>query len=240
MKPAATPATRSIEPSTLTVDTQLMQDYLQTAGILINLAASPAVAAFQNNDGDSEAVVIDVNGNLQHVCREPLSDSGWNMYGLGAGFGVIAAIDSAALWAIGLNDTFWQNNQGRWTQCQIPLPSGAAMQVSAGTDGTVWALDEPGNAYAMGTSPMQTSPLFAVKMAPVTIRDSSNLLHLFCIDQTGALWTIGQSTSAGGWASWVSLGTPAGLSLTTLAAGSNQDGRSSPSGPTSPCTRSGK
>ena len=79
-----------------------MQDYLQSAGILVNSAASPPVASFQNNDGDSEAVVIDVNGNLQHVCREPLSDSGWNMYGLGAGFRAIAPVDAATLWAIGL------------------------------------------------------------------------------------------------------------------------------------------
>jgi hypothetical protein len=128
-------------------------------------------------------------------------------------------------WAIGLNDSFWQNNQGRWTQCQIPLPSGEAQQISAGTDGTVWALDEVGNAYAMAASPMQTAPALTGKMAPVTIRKSSNLLYLFCIDQAGALWAIGQRTSAGGWGSWISLGAPAGLSLATLAAGSNQDGR---------------
>jgi hypothetical protein len=97
MKAAAHPSPSSVQALALTADSQLMQDYLQTAGILINPTASPAVAAFQNKDGDSEAVVIDVNGNLQHVCREPLSDSGWNMYGLGVGFGVIAAIDSATL-----------------------------------------------------------------------------------------------------------------------------------------------
>ena len=102
MTPAAKPTTGAAQPSTLTVDSQLMQDYLQSAGILVNSAASPPVASFQNNDGDSEAVVIDVNGNLQHVCREPLSDSGWNMYGLGAGFRAIAPVDAATLWAIGL------------------------------------------------------------------------------------------------------------------------------------------
>jgi hypothetical protein len=146
MKPAADPTSRSIQPSTLTVDSQLMQDYLQSAGILISPTAAPAVATFQNVDGESEAVVIDANGNMQHVYREPLSDSGWNMYGLGAGFRAIAPVDSATLWAIGLlDDAFWQNNYGRWTQFQIPLPSGeAAIQISAGTDGTVWALDDPG------------------------------------------------------------------------------------------------
>jgi hypothetical protein len=149
MKPAPSPTISSAQTVTLTADSQLMQDCLQTAGILVNTAASPAVAGFQNNDGDSEAVVIDINGNLQHVCREPLSDSGWNMYGLGAGFRWIAALDAATLWAIGLiDDAFWRNNHGRWTQFQIPLPSGAtAMQVSAGTDGTVWALDNAGNLY---------------------------------------------------------------------------------------------
>lgn len=67
------------------------------------------------------------------------------------------------------------------------------------------------------------------QMAPVAIRDSSNRLHLFCIDQTGAqtgaLWTIGQGASNGGWGSWIPLATPTGVTLATLAVGSNQDGR---------------
>jgi hypothetical protein len=75
MRHPPSPAT----PLTLSFDSQLMQDYLQTAGILVNPAGAPAVAAFQNAAGQDEAVVIDVTGNLFHVCREPLSDSGWNI-----------------------------------------------------------------------------------------------------------------------------------------------------------------
>jgi hypothetical protein len=212
---------------TLTSDSQLIQDYLQTAGILINTTASRAVAAFQNNEGESEAVVIDVNGDLQHVCREPLSDSGWNMYGLGAGFRWIAAVDSATLWALGLTDVnYWQNNHGRWTQGQIPLPNGqAAQELSIGIDGTVWALDDLGNAYAMAASPFQTPPTLNAGTVPVAIQDVSGLLHLFCIDQKGLLWMIEQGNSSGRWQNWTALNAPAGVSLAALAVGPNQDGR---------------
>jgi len=212
---------------TLTSDSQLIQDYLQTAGILINTTASPAVAAFQNCEGQSEAVVIDANGNLQHVCREPLSDSGWNMYGLGAGFRWMAAVDSATLWALGLTDAnYWQNNNGRWTQGQISLPNGqAAQELSVGTDGTVWALDDLGNAYAMAVSPLQTPPVLGAGTTPAAIQDASGLLHLFCIDQKGTLWMIEQGNSSGRWQSWTTLNAPAGVSLATHAVGANQDGR---------------
>lgn len=226
MRSTMKPATDQSVSRTLTVDSQLIQDYLQTAGIQINPAASPAVAAFQNNEGEGEAVVIDVNGNLQHVCREPLSDSGWNMYGLGAGFRWIASVDSATLWALGLTDVnYWQNNHGRWTQCQLPLPNGqTALELSIGTDGTVWALDDLGNAYAMAVSPSQVPPTIG-SGAPVSIQDAAGLLHLFCIDQKGMLWMIEQGRSSGRWQSWTALNAPARVSLAVLAAGSNQDGR---------------
>jgi hypothetical protein len=199
MNPVRQQTAGATQPPTLSVDSQLMQDYLQSTGILVSTSASPSVAAFQNNDGDSEAVVIDVNGNLQHVCREPLSDSGWNMYGLGAGFRWIAPVDAATLWALGLTDVnFWQNNQGRWTQFQLPLPNGrAALELSVGIDGTVWALDDQGNVYAMASSPTQTPPRVGANAAPVAVQGCSGLLSLFCLDQNGALWTIGQSISAG-------------------------------------------
>jgi hypothetical protein len=96
MRRTPSPAT----PLTLAFDSQLMQDYLQAAGILVNPAGAPAVAAIQNADGQDEAIVIDVNGNLFHVCREPLSDSGWNMYGLGAALRTIAAADAAVSIAV--------------------------------------------------------------------------------------------------------------------------------------------
>jgi hypothetical protein len=66
-------------------DSQLMQDYLQSAGILVNQNPT-SISAFQNSDGQTEVVVIGDDGQLYHVYREPLSDSGWSSYGLGAGF----------------------------------------------------------------------------------------------------------------------------------------------------------
>lgn len=219
--------TGSAPTRTLTADSQLMQDYLQSTGILVSSTAAPAIAAFQNADGEDEAVVIDVNGNLNHVCREPLSDSGWNMYGLGAGFQAIAAVDSATLWAIGRTDgALWQGNHGRWVQLQAALPGGQALaEVSVGTDGTVWALDANGGLYVMAAAITQTPPALSATVTPVAIRDPTDLLHLFCVDGQGSLWALAQTAPTGAWGAWTALSTPSGVQITTLAVGPNQDGR---------------
>ena len=76
-------ATSETAERTLTSDAQLLQDYLQSAGILVSTADDGAgkIAAFQNPEGQAEAIVIGPRGNLFHACREPMGDSGWNMYG---------------------------------------------------------------------------------------------------------------------------------------------------------------
>jgi hypothetical protein len=81
---------------TLSSDAELMQEYLQSTGIIVNAQNDGVgqVAASQNAEGETEAVVVDVDGNLFHACREPLSDSGWNIYVVGAGLQKIAAVDS--------------------------------------------------------------------------------------------------------------------------------------------------
>ena len=72
-------------------DTQLIEDYLHTTEILVALpekGPQACIAPYINHNNESEALVIskDDNGknSIYQVVREPLSDSGWNYYGLGA------------------------------------------------------------------------------------------------------------------------------------------------------------
>src|SRR4029077_4938841 len=101
----------------LGADAQLMQEYLQSQGVLVSSGDDGVnqLAAFQNVEGQTEAVVIGLDGNLYHAAREPLSDSGWNIYGVGSGFQQIAAVDAATVWGRGNDGVLWQNHHGRWT-----------------------------------------------------------------------------------------------------------------------------
>jgi hypothetical protein len=203
-----------------------MEDYLQSAGILVDPALPQAVAAMLNADGQSEAVVIDVNGRLNHVCREPLSDSGWNMYGLGAGFSGVAAVDGTTLCAIGIqNGSFWQGDHGRWTMRAPALPNGLAFsEISAGLDGTIWAIDEYGQPYVQGAAAGQTPPSFGATATPIAVRDSASQIRFFCVDTLGALWTIGQVAGTGAWGTWETLGAPSLQPIGSVAVAANQAG----------------
>lgn len=168
----------------MTFDSQLIEDYLQTEEILIDNPKRSAMAIFPNRNGESEALVISKNsqGNdeLYHVAREPLSDSGWNMYGVGAYATAIAVADSNTLWAVGTDNQFWQNRTSRWDQ-QIPaLPDGAKLltppnggrylPISGGIDGTVRTIDTQGRYYefhAGQKSWQKQTPPYSLSQAPV-------------------------------------------------------------------------
>ncbi|MBS0267205.1 MAG: hypothetical protein JSS02_35095, partial [Planctomycetes bacterium] len=140
--------------------------------ILVDGKCAPPLAVFQNAQGESEALVISRNslGNdeLYHVAREPLSDSGWNICGLGAHPMAIAVADSQMLWAVGTDRQFWQNQAGRWSQTVAPLPDGAYVPepsisgspayvpLALGNDGIVRAVDSQGRLYAY--DPTQNAP----------------------------------------------------------------------------------
>jgi hypothetical protein len=213
---------------TLTSDAQLIQDYLQSAGILVSTADDGAgkIAAFQNPEGQAEAIVIGLQGNLFHACREPMSDSGWNMYGIGSGFQAIAAVDGATFWAAGNDGALWRQDHARWTHTQKLPNGGSTVGTSVGSDGTVWAMDgDHDTLFVKGAALGQTPPQVEPSIAPVLTMDSSDLLNFFCIDTSGALWTIRQTTSGGIWGTWRNLGAPAQTTLVRLAVGPNQDGR---------------
>jgi len=158
---------------TMTFDSQLIEDFLHTADIPVDSTSDSAIAVFHNSNGDCEALVIGNDQHLYHVCREPLSDSGWNIYGVGACPTATAAVDSETLWAVGTDGALWQNRAGRWNPAP-PLPNSAVpiggmpmglvfAPVSVGTDGSVWAVDTQYQLYRFDTTSKQWSIVTGAK-----------------------------------------------------------------------------
>ena len=79
-------------PAVLTPVSQLTEDYLLTDAILVNAAASTPLCIFANSQGQSELLAIDSSGNLNHVYRDPTSDSGWNIRAAVASCSATAAV----------------------------------------------------------------------------------------------------------------------------------------------------
>ena len=50
----------------------------------------------------------------------------------------------------------------------------------------------------------------AVVGPPVLILDSEGCLQLFCVGESGAMWNLHQTSPAGAWSNWISLGIAAG------------------------------
>lgn len=97
---------------------------------------------------------IHTDGQLYHVCRERSSDSGWNMYGIGAGMSGIANANAGMFWSVGSDGALWRNDGGRWTQVVQTMPTGTAV-------------DGP----ALGNARAQTQ---AIPLPPVTQALSPN------------------------------------------------------------------
>jgi len=137
----------------MTYDSQLIEGFLQTSDILVDdpARAPRPMDIFTNAGGQSEALVIQ-QGQVVQICREPLSDSGWNMVGLGAGVDYIAGIDSASAYAVDTGYGMWQNTLGKWTPV-APLPGGAQPEgISTTNDGSVLAVDDTGQLYQLDSA----------------------------------------------------------------------------------------
>jgi hypothetical protein len=145
---------------TLTYDSQLIEDYIQTEEVLVDSDAAQPLAVFLNREGLMEASVIskDAQGRdgLYHVQREPLSDSRWNVYGIGAQPIAIAGVSLGVAWAAGIDQQPWCVRAGIWTQLPS-LPDGAKLppvtsssvntSVAAAPNGSAWAIDGNGQLY---------------------------------------------------------------------------------------------
>jgi hypothetical protein len=152
----------------LTYDSQLIEDFLHTDDILVDGSGTVPLAVFKNLQGKDETLVVSKNAQgsdeVYHVYREPLSDSGWNFYGLGACPLGVAVADADKCWVLGTDQQVWQNQAGRWSQ-RIPLLPGGAVPmpsnfterpdyapISIGNDGTLWIIDSNGKLYEYSTT----------------------------------------------------------------------------------------
>jgi hypothetical protein len=84
----------------LDADSRLIEDFLHTSEVFVDATKPAPLTVFTNANGETEALALSSDGEIHHVAREPASDSGWNVYGLGAAFVSISA-GSDALWAVG-------------------------------------------------------------------------------------------------------------------------------------------
>jgi len=129
---------------TLSYDSQLIDECLMTSGIAADPTQVSPLAVYQNETGASEALVIHQGGELCHVVREPLSSSGWNVYGVGARLVSAVLTDGSTAYALGNNDLAPQAQQGfvRTFNKGVWGTSNAAYIIVAlylGWDGTVMA-----------------------------------------------------------------------------------------------------
>jgi hypothetical protein len=96
----------------LTFNSKLTEDYIHKESILGSGSARSPMATFVNAQGQSEALLINDDGELCHLQREPLSSSGWNIYGIGAIVQSIAAVNSGSVWITDIGEGIWQSNAG--------------------------------------------------------------------------------------------------------------------------------
>jgi hypothetical protein len=197
---AGTPFGGSAATLTIEADSRLIEDYLHTSEVLVDRSQPAPVAVYPNQQKLTEALVISPEGEVQHVSREPASDSGWNVCGLAAAPVSLAVADGPVVWAAGRNDpAVWQFHAGRWAHAPA-LPAGArAADVSAGTDRVMRVLTTDSRLFALppGATAWQpvATPNVALGQAPV--------------GASGNLWAVTSDKSqvvadtGGGWMSVV-------------------------------------
>ncbi len=104
---------------TLTYNTKLTEDFIHSDSILASPTAATPLATFVNANGQSEALVIKDTGELCHLQREPLSSSGWNIFGIGAEGQSVAAANSGNVWITDVEESIWQSNAGQWNLSEM-------------------------------------------------------------------------------------------------------------------------
>jgi hypothetical protein len=177
----------------LTYNTQLTEDFIHAESILASSTAASPLATFVNPNGQSEALAIHDDGELYHLQREPLSNSGWNIFGVGAEITVIAATKSGSVWATDITARVWQSNTGNWNQ--TGSLNGGNPTISVGRDGTVYGLAEQGDDFHVFTYDADSGNFDDQGAAPITVPPKG---------VAGALWALGNqtvmvSTSVGVW-----------------------------------------
>jgi hypothetical protein len=178
---------------TLSYSSKLTEDFIHSESILASSSALAPLATFVNPSGQTEALVIHDDGELCHLQREPLSNSGWNIFGIGAQVNLIAAANSGSVWITDNNNAIWQSNAGHWNP--LGNVNGGLYGISVGRDSTVYAVAEQGNdfhlfIYDSGSGSFQDTGVVNIHEAPK--------------GSVGALWslvndTVMMSTTPGQW-----------------------------------------
>jgi hypothetical protein len=120
----------------LSYSSMLTEDYIHTDSILASAKATAPLATFLNGQGQSEALVVFDDGELCHLQREPLSNSGWNFNGIGYTIGSIMAANRGSVWMMDEDQAIWMTNTGHWNE--LGTQPGGDQSISAGLDGTVY------------------------------------------------------------------------------------------------------
>ena len=170
---------------TLTYNTKLTEDFIHSDSILASPTAATPLATFVNANGQSEALVIKDTGELCHLQREPLSSSGWNIFGIGAEGQSVAAANSGNVWITDVEESIWQSNAGHWNLVGNVPGDGGLSGISVGRDGTIYAVtNENGNfhlfTYDSATGSFQDTGVVPIDEAPV--------------GSAGSLWSISNQT----------------------------------------------
>jgi hypothetical protein len=221
---SATRSSFTAPPLTFQVDSQLIEDYLHTQNILVDASQPQPLTVITNPNGQTEALSIDETGDLRYVCREPLSDSGWNMYSMGAGFRALVNAGSGVLLGVG-NDfpgSFWRYEAGRWQAIPVDLPllpsNGMPTDLSITQDGQILVVtDAPPYILYMNQPPhkqwnWQFWMSTALGQAPV-----GNSSDLWAIDFN---WNVCRSKAQSDWQGVAAL--PNGDMPRQLAVGADQ------------------
>jgi hypothetical protein len=169
--------------------------------------------------------VLDGSG-IARTVRWNAAASAWTGRKPGIALQSIAAAGIDEAWAVASDGSFQRNFGSRWVEAGAPLPLGVpAAAVSAGADGTVWALDGSGALYALGAPVAPAPPTFGSTGPPAVCLDGAGLLRLFATDDRETLWTAARSAASGWWQGWLSLGAPAGDGVAQPAAALDAQGR---------------
>lgn len=164
----------------LACNSKLTEDYIHGDSILASGSAATPLATFVNSLGESEALLIQDDGELCHLQREPLSSSGWNIYGIGAVVESIAAASSGNVWITDHEEDIWQSNAGHWNL--IDSTNVGLSGISVGRDGAV---------YAVGEASDQTSHMFTFDPATAMFQDNGTTpITGAPAGNAGSLWAL--------------------------------------------------
>jgi hypothetical protein len=164
----------------LACNTRLTEDYIHSDSILASGSAATPLATFVNSLGESEALLIQDDGELCHLQRELLSSSGWNIYGIGAVVESIAAASSGNVWITDQEEDIWQSNAGHWNL--IDSTHVGLSGISVGRDGAV---------YAVGEASDQTSHMFTFDPATAMFQDNGTTpITGAPAGNAGSLWAL--------------------------------------------------